>query len=59
MKPENRAYGRYTFTYDSNHQDTLLGCFWIAEGTTNANLHYMVGITRVFTETFDLRDINE
>jgi len=37
----------------------LLGGLWIAEGTTNANLYYMVEIICVFTDTFDLRDNNE
>ena len=56
---DNRAYGRDTFIYDSNHRDTLLGGLWIAEGTTNANLYYMVEIICVFTGTFDLHDDNE
>ena len=55
----NRAYGRDTFIYDSNRRDTLLGGLWIAEGTTNASLYYMVEIICVFTGTFDLRDNNE
>jgi len=55
----NRAYGRDIFIYDSNHRDTLLGGLWIAEGTTNANLYYMVDIICIFTNTFDLRDDNE
>ena len=71
MQPENhadghdtligggRASGRHTFIYDSNHRDTLLGGLWIAEGTTNADLYYMVDIICVFADTFDLRDSNE
>ncbi|PUU80412.1 HNH endonuclease-domain-containing protein [Tuber borchii] len=59
MEPENRAGGRDTFIYDSNHRDTLLGGLWIAEGTTNANLYCMVEIICNFTDTFDLRDNNE
>jgi len=59
MPPDNRAEGRDTFIYDSNHRDTLLGGLWIAEGITNANLYYMVEIICVFTDTFELRDNNE
>jgi len=56
---DNRAYGRDTFIYDSNHRDTLLGGLRIAEGTTNTKLYYMVEIICVFTGTFDLHDDNE
>ena len=59
MPPANRAAGRDTFIYDSNHRDTLLGGFWTAEGITNANLYCMVEIICLFTDTFDLRDNNE
>ena len=59
MQPANRAGGRDTFIYDSNHRDTLLGGLWVAEGITNANLYCMVDIICIFTDTFYLRNNNE
>ena len=59
MQPANRAGGRDTFIYDSNHRDTLLGGLWAAEGITNANLYCMMDIICIFTDTFYLRDNNE
>ena len=59
MQPNNRAGGRDTFIYDSNHRDTLLGGLWVAEGITNANLYCMVDIICIFTDTFYIHDNNE
>ena len=59
MQPANRAGGRDTFIYDSNHRDILLGGLWVAEGITNANLYYMVDIICIVADTFYLRDNNE
>ncbi|PUU80410.1 HNH endonuclease-domain-containing protein [Tuber borchii] len=59
MQSNNRADGRDTFIYDSNHRDTLLGGLWVAEGITNANLYCMVDIICLFDDTFHIYDNNE